>query len=180
MKRFLYKIIFIKIWGWKITSQPPPGLKKYVFIVAPHSTNLDFFVGVFSRGILGFNAGFLAKSNLFKPPLGWALRLMGGYPVVRSKRTRLVDQVAELYAKHDRFAIAIAPEGTRKKVIEWKTGFYYIALTANVPVLPVVFDWGKKEVTFASPFYPSGNLEEDLPKIKAVFKSAKGKHGETV
>lgn len=180
MKRFIYRIIFIKIWGWKIIGQPPPELKKYIFIVAPHTTNLDFFLGVFARGILGFKAGFLAKADLFKPPTGWLLRLMGGYPVDRSKSTHLVDQVAELFARYDRFAIAIAPEGTRKKVEKWRTGFYYMAFKAKVPVIPVVFDWAQKEMTFTPPFYPSGDLKEDLPKIKAVFKGAKGKHGKTV
>ncbi len=179
-KKLIYKIIFIKIWGWKIVGQPQPGLKKYIFIVAPHTSNLDFFIGVFTRGIVGFNAGFLAKAELFKPPLGWILKWMGGYPVNRSKSTHLVDQVAELYKQYDELILTITPEGTRKKVEKWKTGFYYMALKSGVPLLPVIFDWGKKEVRFAGPFYPSGHYEEDLPKIKAVFKGATGRHGETV
>ncbi len=180
MKKFIYKLIFIKIWGWKIIGQPPPELKKYLFVVAPHTSNWDFPVGIFCRGILGFKTGFLAKASIFKPPYGWLFKSLGGYPVDRSKSTKLVDQVAELYAKHDRFVITIAPEGTRKKVKKWKTGFYFIAFKAQVPLLPVVFDWGKKEVRFEPPFYVKGDLDTDLPRIKAIFKGATGKSGETV
>lgn len=180
MKKFIYKLIFLKIWGWRIVGQPPPELKKYLFIIAPHTSNLDFFIGVFTRGIIGFKAGFLAKSDLFKPPMGWILKWMGGYPVDRSKSTHLVDQVAELYARHENLILTITPEGTRKKVEKWRTGFYYMALEAGVPLLPAVFDWGKKEVRFAEPYYPSGDYEKDLPEIKAIFEGATGKHGETV
>ncbi len=180
LKKVIYKIIFLKIWGWQIVGEPPLDLKKYIFIIAPHTSNWDFFVGVFTRGIIGFKAGFLAKSDLFKPPLGWIMKWMGGYPVDRSKSSHLVDQVTDLFDRHDELILTITPEGTRKKVEKWRTGFYYMALKAGVPLLPAVFDWDKKEVRFAAPFYPTGNYESDLPKIKAIFAGAKGKHGETV
>lgn len=180
MKKFIYRIILNKIWGWKIIGQPAPELKKYLFIVAPHTSNWDFLVGIFIRGILKFQANFLGKASLFKPPYGWIFSMLGGYPVDRSKSTKLVDQVAELYAKHDRFVITVTPEGTRKKVAEWKTGFYFIAVRAKVPILPVVFDWGKKEVRFEPPYYPTDDLKVDLPRIKAIYKGATGKQGETV
>ena len=166
------KLIFRLIWkiiGWKIVGDVPKDRKKYLIIVAPHTTNWDFIIGVLVRGIMGFNSKFLGKKSLFVGPLGWFFRAMGGYPVDRSKSTNLVDQVVEYYEKHDDFVLALAPEGTRKEVDKWKTGFYYIAHNAAVPIVRSKIDHSTKQVIFYDPFFTTGDIEVDLPKIKQVY-----------
>lgn len=175
MKRRLYSFIFCKIMGWKIIGELP-DLKKYIFVVAPHTSNWDFIIGVFVRGIKGFKSNFLAKRSLFKPPIGWFFRWMGGHAVDRSRSTRLVDQVIGIFNEEKEFRLAIAPEGTRKQVNEWKTGFYHIAVGAGIPLLPVVFDWEHKEVKIMDPYYPSGDQDQELAEIKSYFKGVKGKN----
>ena len=166
------KYIFKFIWwlmGWEIIGDVPRNEKKYIIIVAPHTSNLDFIIGVLVRGIVGFNSKYLGKKALFNAPYGWFFRMLGGYPVDRSKTNNLVDQVVDIYNKHEEFVIAIAPEGTRKKVGEWKTGFYYIADKAKIPIVRCVFDRKKKRVDFFKPFWTTGNIMVDLPVIKEVY-----------
>lgn len=166
--KFIFKLIWWMI-GWKIIGDVPWNERKYIIIVAPHTTNLDFIIGVLVRGIMGFNSKFLGKKTLFKPPIGWFFKMMGGYPVDRDKSTNLVDQVVDIYNNHESFVVAIAPEGTRKNVDEWKTGFYYIANKAKIPIVRVKIDWNKKQVQFFDPFWPTGNIQIDLPKLKEVY-----------
>ncbi len=91
---------------------------------------------------------------------------MGGAPLDRASRQNTVDAIVDIFNKRNIFRLAIAPEGTRKKVSDWKTGFYYIALKANVPIIPVAFDYSKKEVVLNEPFYPTGNIQEDFEILK--------------
>ena len=156
--------------GWKLIGDVPHHEKKYIIIVAPHTTNLDFIIGVLVRGILGFNSKYLGKKSLFKAPFGWFFRMMGGYPVDRSRSTNLVDQVVEIFNNHEEFVIGLAPEGTRENVGEWKTGFYFIAQKANIPIVRCLFDWGNKQVVFFEPFWTTGNIERDMPRIKEVYR----------
>ncbi len=176
MFRPLYLFVF-KILGWKINGQFPPDLKKYIVAVAPHTSNWDFLVGVAARSILRMqNARFLGKSSLFKPPFGWLFKALGGYPVDRSKSHDMVDQVAEIFEHEDQFILAIAPEGTRKKVEKLRTGFYYIARKAKVPIIACGFDYKKKEVIIGAPFYPSGDVQADLTSLTAFYRSITGKN----
>ena len=152
MIRSISKFFFIYLWGWRITGKVP-GDKKIIAIVAPHTSWHDLFVGIFTRSILKMEnrIKFLGKQELFKTPLiGWALRQLGGYPVV-------------------------APEGTRAKVNKLKTGFYYIALKAKVPIVLVGFCFKKRIVHFGEKFNPSGNIEQDMNKILNFFGSYYGK-----
>ena len=157
------------LFGWKIAGELPVHEKKYIIIVAPHTSNWDFLIGVLVRGAMGFDSKFLGKKSLFKWPFGWFFRLMGGYPVDRSKSTNLVEQVVELYNEHEHFVLSIAPEGTRKNVDEWKTGFYYIAFAAKIPLVRAKIDHRLKEVRFYEPLSVTGDIEKDLPKIKEVY-----------
>ena len=168
MKRSIYKIVW-RIIGWKIIGDVPSEEKKYIIIVAPHTTNWDFIIGVLVRGIMKFDSKFLGKKSLFRPPFGWFFKAMGGYPVDRSKSTNLVDQVVDIFNSKQEFVVAIAPEGTRKKVDEWKTGFYYIAWKAKIPIVRSKIDWKRKEVVFFEPYWHSGDLKIDMPEIKSVF-----------
>jgi 1-acyl-sn-glycerol-3-phosphate acyltransferase len=178
MLRCLHLALF-KLTGWKIVGSFPPHIKKYVIAVAPHTSNWDFTVGVSARSILRLqNAKFIGKSQLFKKPYGWFFRWLGGVPVDRSRSQDLVQQVAQHFKQSDVFALAVAPEGTRKKVDRLKTGFYYIAKEAGVPIFPVGFDYAKKEVIVAEPFYPGPDAESDLQKLMAFYRGIKGKNPE--
>ena len=177
--RAFYKLIYFKLLGWKISGEFPPDLKKYIVAVAPHTSNWDFPIGVMVRSIMRMqNTKFLGKSTLFKPPFGWFFRALGGYPVDRSKHTDMVQQVADIFAKHEFFAIAIAPEGTRQKVDKLKSGFYYIAKRAAIPIIPCGFDFSKKTVVIAKPFYPSANAENDMKFLMDFYRSITGKNPE--
>ncbi len=174
MARFFYQLFF-KIFGWKIKGTIPPEVKKYVMIVAPHTSNIDFLVGLAARSILRLQTKYLAKKELFKPPFGWLFYALGGYPVDRSKNTNTVDKVVDIFNHHDRFSICITPEGTRKYAESWKTGFHKIARQAGIPIIMVAFDYRTKTVYAQPPFYPTENLEADLEKIKAYYRQFKGK-----
>lgn len=126
-------------------------------------------MGVFTRSIIGMQAKYLAKSSLFKPPIGWLFKSMGGYPVDRSKSGRMVDKVVDIINAHEQFILAIAPEGTRKKVKEWKSGFYYIAFGAGIPIVMASINYRLKTVFFSDPFYPTGNYEADMILIKEFY-----------
>lgn len=178
MLRPLYLLLF-KLIGWKTEGSFPPGLKKYIVAVAPHTSNWDFVIGVMARSILRLQgAKFLGKSQLFKAPFGWFFRWLGGYPVDRSSSHDLVHQVSELFQQHETFILAIAPEGTRKKVPRLKTGFYYIALQAKVPIIPCGFDFARKVVVVGQPFMPTGDVEADLQALRVFYSKIKGANPE--
>jgi 1-acyl-sn-glycerol-3-phosphate acyltransferase len=177
MLRPFYQFLF-RIFGWKINGGFPAGLKKYIIAIAPHTSNWDFIVGVAARSVLRItDAKFLAKSQLFKPPFGWIFRALGGYPVDRSSSHDMVTQAVDIVNSHTDFILAITPEGTRKKVQKLKTGFYYIAKGANIPIIPVGFDYEQKQVVVGEPLYP-GQMEEDFQALYQFYKSIKGKNPE--
>lgn len=176
--KFLWKA-FLQLKGWNTTQRfPYHSLKKYIVIVGPHTSNWDFVIGLAYRNMLEMNyVRFLGKSQLFKPPFGWVFRTLGGIPVDRTTSHNLVDSVADLFGKHQRFAIAIAPEGTRKKVEKLKTGFYFIAAKAKVPIIMVGLDYLKKTVVFSEPLYPSEQVE-DFDLIHSFYRTIHGKYPE--
>lgn len=175
MLRPFYKFFF-DAYGWKITGSISPAIPKYVMIVAPHTSNCDFLVGLAARSVLRLETKYLGKKELFRFPFGIFFRYWGGYPVDRSHHTNIVEEVAKLYEKYDRFSIAIAPEGTRKHVKELKTGFYHIARRVKIPIIMVGFDYSKKEVSIAPPFFTGDNIESDLEMIKTHYRNIKGKY----
>jgi 1-acyl-sn-glycerol-3-phosphate acyltransferase len=175
MFRPIYRLIFW-IAGWKIKGKFP-DLKKFVVAVAPHTSNWDFVVGVMARSILHLeSAKFLGKDSLFQPPFGWFFRWLGGYPVDRKNRNDMTEQVAGYFANHDHFILAMAPEGTRKKVEELRTGFYYIAKKANVPIVPVGFDFSIKTIIIGQPILPSDDMEKDMNFLLSFYRQVKGKN----
>jgi 1-acyl-sn-glycerol-3-phosphate acyltransferase len=161
--------------GWKIVGEIDKKLEKCVFIVIPHTSWFDFFIGIFTRGIIGVELNWLGKKELFGFPLGWYFRYMGGAPLDRKGGLNMVDSIAQVFENRKIFRLGLSPEGTRKKVIELKTGFYYIAEKANVPIIPVAFNYGKKEVNFGSPFYTTGDIDGDLKIVLPHFKDVLGK-----
>ncbi len=178
MKKRLYKFIFFRLMGWKITGTIDAGLKKCVMMVMPHTCNFDFFIGLFCRGIIGLEMNFVGKKELFTFPFGYYFRSIGGAPLDRSGGKNNVDATVEVFNSREVFRMAIAPEGTRKKVTQLRTGFYYIALKANVPIIPIAFDYAKKEVKIGQPVTLTGNYEEDMKIILSHFKGVQGKFPE--
>jgi len=173
MKRLLSKLIF-KINGWKIigVSTYP---KKCVVVTAPHTSNWDFFIGRCYAYIIGIQPKYLTKSELFLPVLGALIKWNGGIPVCRKAKHNVVDQVVEMINCNNAIIIGIAPEGTRTKVENWKSGFYHIAVKANVPILLLKMDYEKKEIGIMCEFKTSGNFEEDMLFIEEKYMNVKGK-----
>ena len=175
MKKQLYKWIFFNLMGWKIVGEIDEGVKKCVMMVMPHTSAHDFYLGIFTRGITGLEMNFVGKKELFRFPFGAYFRYMGGEPLDRSGGLNKVDSIAAIFKRREVFRLAVAPEGTRNKVTELKTGFYFIAMKANVPIIPVAFDFGKKEVNLGRPLFPSGNIDADMQILKQHYIGVKGK-----
>lgn len=172
-------ILIFKMWGWKTEGSFSPEFKKYIIAVAPHTSNWDFPVGVLARSVLKIEkAKFLGKDSLFKPPFGWLFRWLGGYPVNRSKHQDMVQQVVDIFNAHEEFVLALAPEGTRKKIDKLKTGFYFIAKGAGVPIIPCGFDFERKTIVVGKPFYPTENQEQDLNFLIRFYRTIRGKNPE--
>ncbi len=164
------------LWGFRLEGDPATHLPQRIYAVIPHTSNWDFPLGLLVRSAAGIRVQFVGKDSLFKSPLGFIFRWLGGYPVDRSRSSHYVEMVVELFKKHPKFALAIAPEGTRKKVDRLKTGFYHIARLAGVPIILTKFDFANKKVVFSDPFYPTGDQEKDFLKIYAYFKGVRGKN----
>mgnify|MGYP003633143730 FL=1 len=170
----LAKFIYFKILGWKLVGTFPQ-VDKCVVIVVPHTSWVDFFLGLLIRRVLNEDIHFIGKKALFKPPFGWYFRWMGGAPIDRSKNMDTVSATAKIFNQNKKFRLALSPEGTRKKVAEWKTGFYFIAKAAKVPIVMVAFDFGKKQIKISKPQYPTNDKEKDFATYKSFFKGVMGK-----
>ena len=174
MKKSFYKFIFLKLMGWKIEGEIDQNIKKCVLMVMPHTSWHDFYLGIFTRGITGLEMNFIAKKELFRFPFGYYFHWMGGAPIDRVGNLNKVEAIAQIFESREEFRLAISPEGTRRKIIELKTGFYYIASKANVPIIPVAFDFGKKTVAIGNPFYPTSNYTNDLKILLNHFNGVIG------
>ncbi|MFC4094726.1 1-acyl-sn-glycerol-3-phosphate acyltransferase [Euzebyella saccharophila] len=168
------QFIFYKIIGWQMVGKFPGHLKQFVVAVVPHTSNVDFFLGVLVRAVLNEPINWIGKKSLFNAPYGWLFRWLGGAPIDRGKKNDTVTATARIFEERDVFRLTIAPEGTRKKVERWKTGFYYIAKAANVPIVLVAFDFGKKQIKFSEPLHTTGIVEEDFETYYSFFKDVKG------
>ena len=163
-----------KLNGWKIKGNFPYYIKKMVIIVAPHTSWKDVLLGFAARDQLKiYKARFLGKKELFDGPFGWLFKMLGGTPVDRFSKQGVVEQVVELFQRHEEFILALSPEGTRKKVSKLRTGFYHIARQAKVPIQMIGFDFSRKELVVAEPFDTS-NEQEDFKRIIHFFAPIKG------
>ena len=165
------------ILGWKIHGvfQLP---KKCVLIVAPHTHWIDFFLALLIRKAINQEINFIAKKELFIFPLDYILRYLGGIPVKRNSKSKTVDLIAENFQKKKKFILGISPEGTRSKVSKWKTGFYHVAVAANVPIALGYLDYKKKEAGVGKVVYPSGDMKKDMYEIMSFYKDIAGKYPE--
>lgn len=175
LKYFLKAIgwLYLKCAGWKIEGSPPSP-KKYVILGVPHTSNWDFPLGIAFACIMGINLRWIGKIELFKGLARPFFLWLGGIPVDRNKKENVVEQTVQRFKAADEFVLVIAPEGTRKKVARWKSGFYYIALGAGVPILPAYVDNKNKVIGFGPFFDPTGNYESDLKSIQDFYVSRIG------
>ena len=137
--------------GWRIEGRFPDRAK-LIAIVAPHTSNWDFPIGISAVFALGLRVRFLGKDALFRPPLGWLMRWFGGMPVVREAPQGAVAQVVEIFQCERAIFLAIAPAGTRKRGTPWRSGFYHMAHAAGVPILPIAFDGERRAIRVFAPF----------------------------
>ncbi len=168
-----------RVLGWRFEGALP-NLSKAVIIVAHHTSNWDFVVGAIAMLALGVRVSWLGKHTVFRWPLGPLMRWLGGIPVRRSIRAGVVEQTVDAFRRSEKLLLALSPEGTRRAVPRWKTGFYHIARAAGVPVVPVALDWGRHSIVFGAPLKPSGDLDSDLAELEAFFVSVVPKRPEGI
>lgn len=164
----------LSLFGWKVTGDQvttPRG----IFVVAPHTHWLDFPLGILTRQYLGLNVNFMAKKSLFDGPMGFVFRSLGGHPVDRSRRQGMVRSAVEAFEKGEISYLAVAPEGTRKKVDRLKTGFYYIALEGKIPLYLSAFDYEHREVNFTGPVWVDSSNPRQMEEIEDHFRGIQGK-----
>lgn len=166
----------LRLRGWGFEGSVP-NVSKAVIIVAPHTSNWDFLVGVAAMFAMGLRSCFLGKHTLFKWPLGSMMRWLGGVPVDRRSARGVVDETVQLFAATDHLILGLSPEGTRRSVDRWKTGFYWVAFKAAVPIVPVAFDYNRRLIRFGELFDPSGDLEADLRVLEQFFDGIEGRRG---
>ena len=162
------------LFGWKAVLQPPPG-KKFVAIGYPHTSNWDLLPLIVWAWATGVKASFIGKRELFNGPMGPIMRRLGGIPLDRDKSKNFVQTVAELIQSRDEIFLVIAAEGTRSKTAYWKSGFYYMALEAHVPIALGLIDWKRKLIGMGAYLTPTGDLEADFLVIKAFYKDVVGR-----
>lgn len=168
----LISTLYLRIGGWRFEGRFPEQVK-FVVVVAPHSSNWDFALGLAVKFVLGLKVTWLGKHTLFKAPFGGLLRRLGGIPVNRSSPHGVVGDCVQALGEHVEMMLALAPEGTRKAGRTWRSGFYQIAIGAGVPIFPVGFDYGQHVVRFFPVFHPTGNYEADLARLKDIFREVK-------
>lgn len=176
--KWLAQLIYFKILGWKYignTNFSKDTVKKAVIISAPHTSYSDFFIGLYLRKIVGVKTNFIGKKELFTWPFGYYFRAVGGVALDRTPGQNKVEAIAKLFKNKEEFRLTLAPEGTRKKVDEWKTGFYYIAKKANVPVIMFTMDFEHKVNHISEPYYLTDDFDKDMIFMKSFFKGVKGK-----
>jgi len=159
----------LRLLGWRLEAGLP-DLPKFVVIAAPHSSNWDFLVGIGAAFALRLDFNFVGKAELFRGPLGVLMRALGGLPVDRHHPEGFVAQLVALFAGRETLVLAMAPEGTRKPVARWKSGFYRVALGAGVPIVPAYFDNGRKRVGFGAPRHPGGNAGADIEALRQFYE----------
>jgi len=175
--RRAFRFLFERVLGWTLDDELP-DLKKYVLLVYPHTSNWDFVIGIIGITALGLPRRWVGKDSLFRPPLGSVMRALGGIPVDRSSKHNFVEQVVDLFNSSDELIVAIAPEGTRSWTDHWRTGFYFIALGAKVPIVLGYLDYSRKRGGIGPTFHPTGDIDADFDAIRAFYADKCGLHPE--
>jgi 1-acyl-sn-glycerol-3-phosphate acyltransferase len=163
----------LHLFNWRLTGTLPEP-RRYVVVGAPHTSNWDFVLAMALVRALGVRVSILAKSSLFRWPFGWVFRRLGLIPVDRSSANGVVGQAADAFAATRSLVLVVTPEGTRSKTQGWRSGFYRIALAADVPVVPVAVDGDKREVRIGERIRLSGNVTADMDLLRAFYEDARG------
>lgn len=173
----LLSLAFLKLAGWKVEGKLPANLQKCVFIAAPHTSNWDLPYTLMVAFVLRLNVYWMGKDTLFNFPFGPIMRWLGGIAVNRRESTNLVAASADaIRVATGPLHLIVPPEGTRSKTRYWKTGFYYIAVTAGVPIIMAYMDYAQKRSGLGPLLQPSGDIEADMVTVKAFYAPFKGKN----
>lgn len=170
-----FSLFILRLIGWKLDIVLPKE-KKFVLIGAPHTSNWDFPLALLAFWTLDIKICWLAKQQLFRGPFHYLFTALGGIPVDRSAPQGIIHQLANRFRQSNELVLTIAPEGTRSKTRYWKSGFYYIALEADVPVYLGYIDYGKKALGFNKRLKPAGDIDTDMKTIAAYYQGITGKH----
>ncbi|MDT8428443.1 MAG: lysophospholipid acyltransferase family protein [Pseudomonadales bacterium] len=166
-------IILLKLINWKVVGRPLENAR-FVLIAAPHTSNWDFPLMLMVILKLRLKVYWMGKNSLFSFPFGWLMKWLGGIPIDRSKSHNMVEHTVKQYQENQDLVVLIPPEGTRSRVSRWKTGFYYIAHNAGVPILLGYVDGERKTAGLADFFYPGGDIEADMSRIRAFYATKVG------
>lgn len=169
--------LWLGLFGWKVEGDVSLH-RKCVVVAAPHTSNWDFPFMLAAAHVLGVRASWMGKHTLFAPPWGWFFRGLGGIPVDRGAPQSLVTQMAERFRAADELILALAPEGTRGRVSHWKSGFYHIATESGVPIGLGFLDYERKLCGLGPYVTPTGNVREDMDRVRAFYQNIRGKHPE--
>lgn len=167
----------LALFGWRLDGELPDE-PKFVLIVVPHTSNWDFFLCMMAMFGYGLRLSWLAKHTIFFWPAAPILRWLGGEAIDRTASLGTVDTAVERFRSRDQWVIGLSPEGTRRHTTEWKSGFYRIAVGANVPIVPVALDYGQKRMEIKPTFHPTGAADEDIAQLRALFHAGMARHPE--
>lgn len=165
------------LFGWEVEANLPEA-RKYVAIGAPHTSNWDFPVAILAMWAMGLRGRWVGKHTLFRPPFGWLMRRLGGLPLNREETRDFVAQMVDRFRERDEFVLVMAPEGTRSHTPHWRTGFYWIARGARVPIALGYLDYARKRAGVSRSLVPGGDIEADFEEIRAFYADKTGKRPE--
>lgn len=169
--------LWLRLAGWTVEGRLPEGAERCVLIGAPHTSNWDLPNALMIALVLRLNLCWMGKAGIFRRPFGGVMRWFGGLPVDRSRSHNLVSASVQALREADGpWQLGVAPEGTRSRADRWKTGFYFIALEAGVPVVPAYMDYGRKRSGLGPAFHPTGDIDADLPRMRAFFAGMRGRN----
>ena len=168
-------LFILKLFGWTRVLLPEEP-EKFVLCVAPHTSNWDFIFGLLFYNSVNYRFHIIMKKEWFVFPLNYFFKSIVVLPIDRKKRDLITNQMTEKFSSEKDFKLAITPEGTRSRNPKWKTGFYYIALNAGVPIVLGVIDYSKKEIGYKKIFYPTGDVKSDIDEIKNFYNASQAKY----
>ncbi len=169
--------LILKLSGWQFEGELP-NLPSYVVLAAPHTSNWDAFYGFAGLLVIGVKISWMAKNSIFRKPLGGLLKRLGGIPIDRTSSHGVVQQTVQALKRGDGMILVVAPEGTRKRVEKWKTGFYHVAKEAAVPIVPGFLDYSRKRLGFGPAVFPTDDKTADMVQLQDFYKSITGKRPE--
>ena len=176
MKKWIGRL-WLALWGWEAEGAHPP-YDKYVLIAAPHTSNWDLVFTLALAFVFDVHVHWMGKHTIFRPPFGRLMQWLGGVPIERHLRKNVVQQMVDRFAATDRLVLAVPAEGTRSRTEYWKSGFYYIARQANVPIVMAYLDYKRRRGGFGGVLHPTGNLRADMDLVRAFYADKIGKYPE--